>query len=133
VGIYLEHATNASLIARNRIARVQTGINVEWRYGGVGSADNTFAGNRIIDAQRAGLFVDVGSDRNRILDNIFAGVVGPAIVLQGSSENIALGNRACGGGPMLREQAARYDDGSPAPSLANRLARNKRMDLCSLR
>jgi hypothetical protein len=58
-------------------------------------------------------------------------VVGPAIVLQGSSQNIVLGNRACGGGPVVPEQTARCDNGSPARSLANQDAHNRRMDRCS--
>jgi parallel beta-helix repeat protein len=119
VGIYLEHATNRSLIADNRIARVSTGINVEWRHGGVGSSENTFAGNLVREARAAGFFLDVGSDGNRIVDNTFAG--GPAaIVLQGSSGNVLAGNRALGPGPVVHLRTAHFDDGSPAPPRANR-------------
>jgi parallel beta-helix repeat protein len=119
VGIYLEHATNRSLIAGNRIARVSTGINVEWRHGGVGSSENTFAGNLVREARAAGFFLDVGSDGNRIVDNTFAG--GPAaIVLQGSSGNVLAGNRARGPGPLVHLRTAHFDDGSPARPLANR-------------
>jgi parallel beta-helix repeat protein len=96
VGIYLEHATNRSLFSRNRIARVQIGINVEWRYDGIGSARNTFSRNRIVSARKAGIFVDVGDDRNRIVNNTFVGGFGPAIVLQGTSYNVVRRNRVCG-------------------------------------
>ena len=47
-GIYLEHSTNSSLIARNLIVDALTGINVEWRHEGGGSSRNTFADNRIV-------------------------------------------------------------------------------------
>lgn len=119
VGIYLEHATNRSLIARNRIARVSTGINVEWRHGGVGSAENTFARNLVRRARHAGLFLDVGSDGNRIVDNVFDGGRSP-IVLQGSSANLLVGNRASGRGPLVDLRTAHYDDGARAVSRANR-------------
>jgi len=119
VGIYLEHATNRSLIADNRIARVSTGINVEWRHGGVGSAENTFAANRVLRARHAGLFLDVGSDGNRIVDNRFARGRHP-IVLQGSSANLLAGNRASGRGRLVDLRTAHYDDGARAVSLANR-------------
>jgi len=119
VGIYLEHATNRSLIAGNRIARVSTGINVEWRHGGVGSAENTFAGNVVRRARAAGLFLDVGSDGNRIVDNTFSGGRNP-IVLQGASANLLAGNRASGGGPLVGLRRGHYDDGELAVSAANR-------------
>jgi parallel beta-helix repeat protein len=119
VGIYLEHATNRSLIADNRIAHVSTGINVEWRHGGVGSAENTFAGNIVRRARAAGLFLDVGSDGNRIVDNRFAGGRN-AIVLQGASANLLAGNRASGRKPLVDLRTAHYDDGALAVSAANR-------------
>jgi parallel beta-helix repeat protein len=118
VGIYLEHATNESLIAANRIARVSTGINVEWRHGGVGSSANTFVRNVVEDARNAGLFLDVGSDGNRIVGNVFAGD-SVAIVLQGSSRNLVRGNRASG--PLVSERSAHYDDGTRADALGNRI------------
>jgi parallel beta-helix repeat protein len=124
-GIYLEHATNDSLIARNRIVDALTGINVEWRHEGAGSAGNTFADNRIVDA-KTGIFVDVGGDRHRIVRNVFVGGGRPAIVLQGSSHNVVRGNRACGGGqPLVEFSEARYDDGSPAVSKNNRVQANE--------
>ena len=52
VGMYLEHETNESLFARNTIADVATGINVEWRYDGNGSSGNTFEGTRSCDRRR---------------------------------------------------------------------------------
>jgi parallel beta-helix repeat protein len=124
-GIYLEHATNDSLIARNRIVDALTGINVEWRHEGAGSAGNTFADNRIVDA-KTGIFVDVGGDRHRIVRNVFVGGGRPAIVLQGSSHNVVRGNRACGGGqPLVEFSEARYDDGSRAVPKNNRLQANE--------
>jgi parallel beta-helix repeat protein len=119
VGIYLEHATNRSLIAGNRIVRVSTGINVEWRHGGVGSAENTFASNVVRQARAAGLFLDVGSDGNRIVDNRFARARNP-IVLQGASANLLAGNRASGRGPLVDLRTAHYDDGDLAVAAANR-------------
>jgi parallel beta-helix repeat protein len=120
VGIYLEHATNRSLIAGNRIARVSTGINVEWRHGGAGSAENTFAGNVVRRARAAGLFLDVGSDGNRIVDNVFRGGRRP-IVLQGASANLLAGNRASGRGRLVDLRTAHYDDGELAVAAANRI------------
>jgi parallel beta-helix repeat protein len=119
VGIYLEHATNKSLIAGNRIAHVSTGINVEWRHGGVGSAENTFAANVVRRARAAGLFLDVGSDGNRIVDNTFAGGRNP-IVLQGASANLLAGNRARGRRPLVHLRTGHYDNGELAVSAANR-------------
>jgi hypothetical protein len=130
VGIYLEHETNRSLIARNAIADVVTGINSEWRYDGRGSSGNTFASNRIMRASQTGLFIDVAGDRNRIAGNVFADGGGPAIVLQGASDNLVAGNRACGGGPVVRLQSAHYDDGAQAHSLRNRIAGNLRSASC---
>jgi parallel beta-helix repeat protein len=124
-GIYLEHSTNDSLIARNRIVDALTGINVEWRHEGAGSSANTFADNRIVDA-KTGIAVDVGGDRNRIVRNVFVGGGRPAIVLQGSSHNVVRGNRACGGGqPLVAFSEARFDDGRRAVSRNNRLEANE--------
>jgi Right handed beta helix region len=123
-GIYLEHATHKSLIARNLIVDALTGINVEWRHEGAGSSGNTFAGNRIVSAE-TGIFVDVGGDRHRIVRNVFVGGGRPAIVLQGSSHNVVRGNRACGGGrPLVAFSEARFDDGRRAVSRNNRLKGN---------
>jgi parallel beta-helix repeat protein len=124
-GIYLEHATHRSLIARNLIVDALTGINVEWWHEGSGSRRNTFAFNRILRA-RMGMFVDVGSDHNRIVGNVFVGGFRPAIVLQGSSHNVVEGNRACGEreGALVAFETARFDDGRPAESRRNRVADN---------
>jgi copper-binding protein NosD len=124
-GIYLEHSTNRSLIAANVISDVRTGINVEWRYGAIGSARNTFVANRVVGAREAGLFLDVGSDRNGVADNSFVEGARPAIVLQGSSLNLVRANRACGtDGPFVREQAGRFDDGRLAQATRNRIEGN---------
>jgi parallel beta-helix repeat protein len=124
-GVYLEHSTHRSLIARNVIVDALTGINVEWWHEGEGSRRNTFAYNRIVRAQ-TGIFVDVGGDRNRIVGNVFVGGSRPAIVLQGSSRNVVQGNRACGRrrGPLVVFETARWDDGRPAASSRNRLSDN---------
>ena len=87
-GIYLEHETNDSLFARNVIADVATGINVEWRYEGAGSSGNTFEHNTVVRPTDAGIFVDVAGDENRIAANVVAGGSGPAVVLQGASDNL---------------------------------------------
>jgi Right handed beta helix region len=125
-GIYVEHATNRSLFANNLIVDAIVGINVEWWHEGAGSRRNTFAKNRIVRA-KAGIVVDVGGDRNRIVGNVFVGGLRPAIVLQGSSHNLVRGNRACGGrgGSLIRFDEARYDDGRPAVSRHNRLIANE--------
>jgi hypothetical protein len=124
-GIYLEHSTHGSLIARNRIVDALTGINVEWRHEGGGSSRNTFAENRIVGAE-TGIFVDVGGDHHRIVRNVFVGGGRPAIVLQGSSHNVVRGNRTCGGRsePLVELSSARYDDGSRAVPRNNRVHRN---------
>jgi Right handed beta helix region/Bacterial Ig domain len=123
VGIYLEHETNDSLFAGNRIADVATGINVEWRYEGAGSSGNTFARNAIERPTDAGIFVDVAGDRNRLVDNVVTGGSGPAIVLQGASDNVVAGTAACarGGERVVVQQSAHYDNGQPAHSLRNRV------------
>jgi hypothetical protein len=124
-GIYLEHSTHRSLIARNVIVDALTGINVEWWHEGEGSRRNTFAQNRIVGAE-AGIFVDVGGDRNRIVGNVFVGGSRPAIILQGSSHNLVQGNRGCRarGDSLVALESARWDDGSEAHSRANRLTGN---------
>jgi parallel beta-helix repeat protein len=123
-GIYLEHSTHRSLIAHNLIVDARTGINVEWWHEGAGSTRNTFAYNRFVSS--GGLFVDVGGDGNRIVGNVFVGGPRPAIILQGSSNNLVQGNRGCRGpgGPLVGLDEARWDDGRPAVSRRNRLVRN---------
>ncbi len=131
VGIYLEHSTNASLIARNVIADVGTGVNVEWRHGGGGSSANTFVANRVVGARDAGMFVDVGSDANRIEENVFVGGARPAIVLQGASDNLVRANHACGkAGRMVGQQAGRFEDGSRAAARRNRVVGNVQAGAC---
>ena len=135
VGIYLEHETSDSLFARNVIADVGTGINVEWRYDDAGSNANTFEANTIVRPSDAGVFVDVEGDRNRIADNLVVGGTGPLVVLQGASGNLVAGNRACDrpGQPLVVEQSARHDDGRAAHSLRNRLADNESAATCPSR
>jgi nitrous oxidase accessory protein NosD len=131
-GIYLEHSTNQSLIARNLISDVRTGINVEWTYDGVGSDENTFAFNRIVSAARSGLFADVGADGNHIFGNVFVGGARPAIILQGSSNNVVTRNRGCVSrpGPLVREQSARWQDGTPARPSGNKIVGNTNARSC---
>ena len=131
-GIYLEHATNHSLVARNVVTRVRTGINVEWEYGGVSSRSNTFRGNRIVDADQVGLFVDVGSDDNQIVGNAFHRGARPAIVLQGSSGNVVASNRACGNkGPLIDERVGLRDSGARAEPTRNTVRGNSTRTVCS--
>lgn len=124
-GIYLEHSTHRSLIAHNLIVDALVGVNVEWWHEGAGSRRNTFAFNRIVRS-KAGIVVDVGGDRNRIVGNVFVGGLRPSIVLQGSSHNVVRDNRGCGarGDSLVEFSEARYDDGSRAVSKFNRLDGN---------
>jgi hypothetical protein len=130
-GIYVERSTNHSLVSRNLIVDVGTGINVEWRHGGGGSSDNSFTFNRIVSARRSGLFADVGADRNRIIRNVFLRGARPAIVLQGSSHNVLRHNRGCGtNGDLIREQSANFEDGGRARPTGNHLVANKSTESC---
>jgi hypothetical protein len=135
VGIYLEHETNDSLFARNAIADVETGINVEWRYDDAGSSGNAFEANTILRPAEAGVFIDVEGDRNRVVDNVVAGGSGPAVVLQGASGNLVAGNVGCErpGEEVVVQQSAHHDDGRAAHSLRNRLRDNRRVDACAER
>jgi parallel beta-helix repeat protein len=130
-GIYVERSTNRSLIARNLIVDALTGMQVEWMHGGGGSKRNTFALNRIVSAE-TGIFVDVGGDQNRIVGNVFVGGSKPAIVLQGSSDNLVRGNVACGmrGGSLIGMESARWEDGSEAHSRGNELSGNRSAGSC---
>ena len=130
-GIYLEHSTNHSLITRNLIVDAETGINVEWLHEGVGSRHNTFTFNRIVRAE-SGLFLDVGSDGNRIVGNVFVSGARPAITLQGSSDNLVRDNLGCGGPEtsLVGLESARWDNGSAAHSRGNRLAENRSVATC---
>jgi parallel beta-helix repeat protein len=124
VGIYLEHSTTGSLIARNVIRGVRTGINVEWEYGGVGSGENSFLDNRVHEASFVGLFMDVGADDNRILRNhVQASVAG--IVLQGSSGNHVEANVVCGKTPGVQQRNGRWDDNRLAVPTGNRVTKNR--------
>ena len=126
VGIYLEHETNDSLIARNAIADVATGINSEWRYDGAGSGSNTFEANTIVRPSETGIFIDVAGDRNRLTRNTVIGGSGPAVVLQGASDNVVTRTAACDrpGERLVVERSAHFDNGVAAHSLRNRLAGN---------
>lgn len=130
-GIYLEHSTNHSLITRSLIVDAKTGINVEWLHEGIGSSHNEFTFNRIVRAE-SGLFVDVGGDGNRIVDNVFVGGARPAITLQGSSDNLVRDNLGCGGATtsLVRLESARWDDGTEAHSRGNRLDENRSVATC---
>jgi hypothetical protein len=125
-GIYLEHSTHGSLFSKNLVVDAATGINVEWWHGGQGSANNTFASNRIVSAARGGLFVDVGDDGNEITGNVFVAGARPAIVLQGTSDNVVRGNVGCRAGDpeLVREQTGYYDNGRRAVPRRNRLSAN---------
>ena len=130
-GIYLEHSTHRSLIARNLIVDALTGINVEWWHEGAGSRRNTFAFNRILGSE-TGIFVDVGGDNNRIVGNVFVGGPNPAIILQGSSNNVVQNNRGCRmrTGSLVGLESARWDDGREAVSRGNRMNENKSAGSC---
>ena len=122
-GIYLEHSTNNSLIRDNRISNVDRGINVEWRYDGIGSSSNSFIGNTISAAEQ-GISVDVGDNDNRIKRNVFLNVSFP-VTLRGSSKNIVRGNRACRvHGALVTESKGLRDDGTLAASMGNSLSDN---------
>jgi parallel beta-helix repeat protein len=133
-GIYIEHSTNDALISKNLLADVGTGVNVEWRYGGVGSKSNSYSSNRIFGARKAGLFIGVGSDDNRIVGNTFVDGLRPAIVLQGSSENVVRSNLGCGtDGDLVQEVSAKRDDGSVAKPQGNRMVANRNAPACRRR
>jgi parallel beta-helix repeat protein len=134
-GIYLEHSTNDSLFARNIVTGSRTGINVEWWHDGQGSTRNTFTSNRIVSAAKGGLFIDVGDDGNQIVENVFVGGARPAIVLQGTSDNVVRRNVGCPAGDeeLVREQSAYYDSGARAVPRRNRLSGNTTSSSCRTR
>ena len=134
-GIYLEHSTHDSLFARNVVSGARTGINVEWWHDGQGSTRNTFSSNRIVSATRGGLFVDVGSDGNQIVGNTFVGGARPAIVLQGTSDNVVRRNLGCGAGDeaLVREQSAYDESGARAVPRRNRVSGNSTGTSCGAR
>ncbi len=131
-GIYLEHSTKDSLFERNVVTGTRTGINVEWWHDGQGSIRNTFSSNRIVAASRGGLSVDVGDDGNQIVENVFVGGGRPAIVLQGTSDNVVRRNLGCRAGDkeLVREQSAYYDNGVRAVPRRNRLSGNTTSSSC---
>jgi hypothetical protein len=131
-GIYLEHSTNDSLFSKNLVVHARTGINVEWRHDGQGSARNTFTSNRIVSSERSGLFVDAGNDGNEIVKNVFVGGARPAIILQGSSDNVVRRNRACPAGDeeLVREQSASYHGGGRAVPRRNKVTGNTTSSTC---
>jgi parallel beta-helix repeat protein len=131
-GIYLEHSTNDSLITRNRVTDVETGIKVEWRYGAVGSDRNVFSRNRIVLASHAAILVEVGANGNSIVANAFVRTAVPAIHLVGSSNNLVRGNVVCGAtdGPLVEERTLPYDDGTPAVPSGNVLDANEVVASC---
>jgi parallel beta-helix repeat protein len=111
------------VVRDNRISSVVTAIDVEWRYDGVGSSRNRFLGNTVRSAKR-GIFIEVGNDGNRVERNLFLNVITP-VVFQGSSNNIAIGNRACGNrGVVVIESEGWRDNGTLARSTGNHLANN---------
>ncbi len=134
-GIYLEHSTNGSLFSKNVVLGTRTGINVEWFHDGQGSTRNTFTSNRIVSASKGGLFVDVGDDGNRIAENVFVGGARPAIVLQGTSDNVVRRNVGCRAGDeeLVREQSAYYDSGRRAVPRRNRMTANITSGPCRIR
>jgi parallel beta-helix repeat protein len=134
-GIYLEHSTNNSLFARNLVVDARTGINVEWWHDGQGSSRNTFVSNRIVSSTRGGLFVDVGDNANHIVENVFVGGARPAIVLQGTTDNVVRGNRGCRAGDveLVHEQAGHFDGGGRAEPKRNRLTGNTSSTSCRRR
>ena len=131
-GIYLEHSTKDSLFSKNLVADARAGINVEWWHDGQGSIRNTFSSNRIVSASKGGLFVDVGDDGNQIVENVFVGGGRPAIVLQGTSDNVVRRNLGCRAGDeeLVREQSAYYDNGVRAVPRRNRLSANTTRTSC---
>ena len=92
-GIYLEHSTNDSLFSRNLITDVRTGINVEWWHDGQGSSNNTFTSNRVVSARGAVCSSTSAATATGSPGNVFVGGARPAIILQGSSDNIVRRNR----------------------------------------
>jgi Right handed beta helix region/Bacterial Ig domain len=131
-GIYLEHSTHDSLFAKNLVVDARTGINVEWWHEGQGSTRNMFRSNRIVSAAKGGLFVDVGDDGNRIVENVFVGGARPAIVLQGTSDNLVLRNVGCRAEAeeLVREQSAYDDNGRRAVPRRNTLRGNVTSSTC---
>ncbi len=123
-GIYLEHATLQSIIARNVIRNVRTGINVEWEYGGVGSGQNRFESNHVILASFVGLFIDVGADENMVVGNRLE-AARSGIVLQGSSHNYVARNFVCRSTTAIEQRAGLWEDDRPAQPVSNQITSNR--------
>jgi parallel beta-helix repeat protein len=133
-GVYLEHSTNGTLVARNLISDVDTGINVEWRYDGVGSQHNTFQSNRVADARKHAVYVGPGENGNTIVGNVFVRGSRPAILLQGSSGNRVNRNRACGShGDLVAQADGRSDRGATVRSEGNDISGNTDQASCRTR
>jgi len=133
-GVYLEHSTNGTLVGRNLISAVDTGINVEWRYDGVGSQHNTFQSNRVADARKHGVYVGPGENGNIIVGNEFVRGSRPAILLQGSSGNRVNGNRGCGShGGLVAQTDGRSDRGATVRSEGNETSGNTDQASCRMR
>ena len=125
VGVYVERSTIDSRVEHNRIARVRTGINVEWLHDGGASRGNRITRNEIVRARYAPIFVDVGADGHRIERNRLVGGARPGIVLQGASRNVVRLNRACGArGPIVIERSGWWQDGGEARPSGNVFAAN---------
>jgi parallel beta-helix repeat protein len=129
-GIYLEHSTNDSLFAGNQITGVErNGINVEWRYGGVGSARDTFRQNTIVGAV-SGIFVDLGADQMVIEGNAILDSREQAVALQGAHDAIVRGNDlrdrrgAASETYGVRELAGRADTGALVLADSNTITGN---------
>lgn len=131
VAIYLEHSTNRTLVSGNHLWRAATGINVEYRYGGVGSNTNTLSYNSIA-ATRVGVFVDVQEDYNSVVGNVFTGRSTP-VILQGSSFTLVRGNVTCAVGrqPVVVQQPALSQTGGLAWPSHNRLVSNGHTGACA--
>lgn len=123
-GVYLEHQTTRSRIVGNSISDVFTGINVEWRYGGIGSYANVFSQNRIARARGHGIFIDTGSYGNLVTGNVIDARTGTAVVLQGSYGNSIIANHVCGGAKGIVQQTGLAEDGTPIAPTGNRLVGN---------
>jgi hypothetical protein len=129
-GIYLEHATNHSVIARNVVSRVGTAITVEWEYGGVSSRYNRFEANVVQGATTAGFLISIGADGNQIVGNDFRHVTGPAVVLHGSSGNTIRHNSRCGRGVVVDQRPGIREDGTAVTPSGNDIHGNSVSTRC---
>jgi hypothetical protein len=124
VGIYVERDDVVTHYEEHDCAS-EHGNQRQWTYGGVGSVANQFTENHISAASKTGIFLDVGADRNQVLRNVLFVSQGPAIVLQGSSNNLVKGNRRCGStAAIVDERVGRWDNGELAHPNGNAIAGN---------